>query len=124
MQHERFARVGKEAMVAGVEIALRRQTLGEQDGVGVQLDVEVLDRGPACLLADGGAVDQLAGADQPAVDEDGVVRRDQQVGVRHVVGEGAAADADGRHGLRLRMRGEVDPAAADPLHRLGVQFAV
>ena len=87
--------------------------------MGVQLDVEILDRGPAVLLVDGRAVDQLAGADQPAVDEDRVVRRDQQIGVRHGLGERAAPDADRRHGLRVRMRGQVDAAAADPLHRLG-----
>ena len=78
--------------------------------------------GPALLLADRGAVDQLAGADQLAVDEDRVVRRDQQIGVRHVVGERAALDADRRHRLRPRMRGQVDPPPADPLHRLRAQF--
>ena len=120
MQHQRLARVGEEAAVAGVEVALRRQALGEQDGVRVELDVEILDRGPAVLLADGRAVDQLAGADQLAVDEDGVIGRDQQIGVRHVVREGAAPDADRGDGLRVRMRGEVDAAAAEPFHRLGV----
>ena len=31
---------------------------------------------------------QLAGADELAVDENRMVRRDQKIGVRHVVGEG------------------------------------
>ena len=123
MQHQRLARVGEEAVVAGVEIALRRQALGEQDGMRVQLDVEILDRRPALLLADRRAVDQLAGADQLAVDEDRVIRRDQQIAVRHVVGERAALDADRRHRLRPRMRGQVDAPPADPLDRLRAQFA-
>ena len=119
MQHQRLARVGEEAVVAGVEVALRRQALGEQDGVGVELDVEILDRGPGLLLVDGRAVDELAGADQLAIDEDGVIRRDQQIGVRHVVGEGAAPDADGAtvSGCGCAVRSM--PAAAEPLHRLG-----
>ena len=33
MQHQRRARVGEEPAVAGVEIAFRRQSLGQQDGV-------------------------------------------------------------------------------------------
>ena len=124
MQHQRRARVGEEAAVAGVEVALRRQPLGEQDGVLVQLDVVVIDRGPAAFLADGGAVHQLPGADQLAVHEDRVIRRDQQIAVRHVVGEGVAFDADRRHGLRSRMRGQIDAAMAEPLDGLRLQFAV
>ncbi len=88
----------------------------------VQFDVEVFDRGPTLLLADGRSVDQLAGTDQLAIDEHCVIRREQQVAVRHGLGERAAPDADRRHRLRVWMRGQVDPSLADPLHRLRDQF--
>ena len=50
MQHQRRTGVGEEAPVPGVEVAFRRQALGEQDRMAVQLDVEVFNRGPAGLL--------------------------------------------------------------------------
>ena len=109
--------MAKKPAVAGVEIALRRQPLGQQDGVLVQFHVVVIDRRPARLPADGGAVHQLPGADQHAVHEDRVIRRDQQIAVRHVVGEGVAFDADRRHGLRSGMRGQIDAAMAEPSDR-------
>ena len=33
VQHQRRARIGKEPAVAGVDVAFRRQPLGQQDGV-------------------------------------------------------------------------------------------
>ena len=122
MQHQRRAGVGEEPAVAGVDVALRRQPLGQQDGVLVQLHVVVIDRRPVEFLADGGAVHQLPGADQLAVHEDGVVRRDQQIAVRHAVGEGVALDADRRHGLRTRMAGEIDAAMAEPVTVCGISW--
>ena len=106
--------VGEEPAVASVEVALRRQPLGQQDGVLVQLHVVVIHRRPVALPADGGAVHQLPGADQHAVHQDRVVGRDQQIAVRHAVGDGVAFDADRRHGLRPQMRGQIDAAMAEP----------
>src|SRR5579863_4231882 len=44
IQHGRLVRVAEEPAVAGVQIALGRQTLREEDLVLFQLDVEILDR--------------------------------------------------------------------------------
>jgi hypothetical protein len=73
-----------------------------------------MDPPAVAFLADGCAVDQLTSADQHAVHEDRVVRRDHQIAVRHAVGEGVAFDADRRHSLRPGMGGEADAAVADP----------
>ena len=89
----------------------------------VQFHVVVINRRPIELPTDGGAVHQSPGADQHAVHEDGVVRRDQQIAVRHVVSEGGAFDADRRHGLRPRMAGEAYAAMAEPLDGLRDFFA-
>ena len=124
MQHQRLARVAEEAAVPGIEIALRRQPLGKQDRVCSKLDVEIIDRSAALLLTNGGAVDQLAGADQLAAHEDGMIGRDQQIGVRGVVGECVGFDADRRQGFRSRMCSEIYAPMADPLDRLRLQLTV
>ena len=53
-----------------IEQRLARWILMTQDRVRVEFHMVVLDRGPALLRTDGRAVDELAGADQLAVDED------------------------------------------------------
>ncbi len=78
------------------------------------LDVEIRDGRAVEVLDDGGAVDQALGRHQPSVHEHAVFRGEQQVAVRDVVGEGAAADANRGGGFRARMAGEVDAQAADP----------
>lgn len=77
----------------------------------------VIDHGLVAFLADGGAVHQLAGADQHAVHEDGVIGRDQQIAVRHARGKGIAFDADRLSQGRVGMAPQIQPAMADPTNR-------
>jgi hypothetical protein len=51
--------------------------------------------------------------DQHAIDEDGVIWRQQQIRVRHVVSERAPLDAHRGHGFGSRMRGQIYAPSAD-----------
>jgi hypothetical protein len=65
---------------------------------------------------------RLPGADQLAVYVDRVIRRQQQIGLRQVVSEGAPLNAHRGHGFQSRMRDQIDAPMADPLDRLRLQL--
>jgi hypothetical protein len=74
MQEDGAAR-GFEGMgVAGIEVALDRQTLRQDDRMAIQPDMDIGDGG-GHDLADGGAVDQVLHRDEHVIHEDGMVGR-------------------------------------------------
>ena len=74
MQPDRTGRVGEVRAVAGVQIALRRQSIGQQDVMHVEFDVVVAD-GSAAHLGNRGAVDQIFDRDQRTIHEHRMIRR-------------------------------------------------
>ena len=70
MQHDRKPGVVVEGAVSGIQIALGRQPFGKQQGVALELDVEVFDGPHVTVLNDGGAIDEPPGRDQHAVGKD------------------------------------------------------
>ena len=83
----------------------------------------VIDHGLVAFLADGGAVHQLAGADQHAVHEDGVIGRDQQIAVRpRLAGGGQYELAFGQ--VLDRSGRRVDPRAGGKTGQLDIAIAV
>ena len=89
--------VAEHVAVAGVEVAFGGRALGEDHRMAGQLDVEVVHRFDALGAGDAGAVHQLAGRDQHAVEAHHVFGRDQQVARRAARAEGAGGEADGHH---------------------------
>ena len=80
------AAIGESAPVAGVEVALGRQALGQQHIVRRQFHVPVADFFHR-TLADVGAVDEMADRDQVSAHIHGVVRRQQQIAPRQACAE-------------------------------------
>ncbi len=109
--------VVEHAAAAIVDEAFGRGALGQDDVVAVEFDVDVVDPVPAALLGDGVAVDQAAGGHQHAVDEHGVLGRDQQVAVRQPAAERAGAEADRLDGGIGGQEAPGVAAAADPADR-------
>ena len=72
MQHGRLVAAREGAAVAGVEIALGGQALGQQNVMGGQFDMPIGD-GLHRHLRDGAAVHEVTDGDQHAVDEHGMV---------------------------------------------------
>ena len=64
-----FVRVVEHAAAVVVDAALGCGTVGEQDGVPVQFDVEILDALDLARLGDRDAVDERLGRDQHAVEQ-------------------------------------------------------
>lgn len=71
------AAIGEGRAIAGIEIALRRQPRGEQNIVVREFDTKVGDT-LAWLLRDGGAGDEVANGDEHAVDEYGMIEREER----------------------------------------------
>ena len=90
---------------------LGRGTRRQDQRVVLQLDMVVGEnlRWPRDA-ADAGAVDQRAGMDQHAVDQQGVVGRHEQVAPGHAVGQGPGADVDGIVANRIGEHGVDDPS--------------
>ena len=68
-----------------VDKALRQRPLGDDHIVSVELDVEIVHLVGALSLYDRGAINEVLGFDQHAVDVHGVVRRNPEVASRHMV---------------------------------------
>ena len=121
MQLHLATAIGEGAAVARVQVALRRQALGQQHGMGrlaqagLHLHVEIghLVR---FLLQDRGAVQQVAHGDQPAIQQKRVVGRKPQVAERCTGAEGAGFDTHRQHIARARMAPALQRAVADPAH--------
>ena len=83
----------------------------------VELDVEVGEAVRHVRDADDGrAVDECAGLHEHAVEEQRVIRRDEEVAVRQPATEGAGRDADRQRAQRVGKDGD-DGLHADPAHR-------
>ena len=95
-----------------VDKALRQRPLGDDHIVSVELDVEIVHLVGALSLHDRGAINEVLGFDQHAVDVHGVVRRNPEVASRHMVVQGAGLDAD-RQDVFL-PRGEAPAIAPSP----------
>ena len=99
--------------------AFRRQVLGEQDVVVVELYVPIrhaLDLD----LRDRRAVDERTSRDQHLaadVDADRVARRDGEIAGRSARPERVRGDADRQRGLRPRVATEVERAVPEPADR-------
>ena len=117
MQDHRRAGILEHAAIAGVQVALGRLALGQQNVVSFELDM-VVGYGVALSLAlDAGAVDQQPRRDQSAVEQNGVVRRYQQVAAWCAVGECIGTEPDRLHLLGCRMAPQIEVALADPAYR-------
>ena len=113
MQVHRPAAIGEGAAVAGVEIALRRQPLGQQHVVRRQFDVPVGDA-PDIQCAMEAPLMQVAHRDQHAVHEHRMVGRQQQRAQRLAGTEGIGRDAHRLHVPRPRMAPAIHAAVPEP----------
>ncbi len=113
--------IGEAAAIAGIEIALHRQPLGEQDVMPGQLDMEI-KRPRRVLLEDRCPVEEALHRHQevavcrprPGGEGDGVVRREAEIAARDAGGESAGEDADRLHQLGPEMAAAIDAALANP----------
>src|ERR1700733_4408034 len=79
--------------------------------------MEVLDLVDALRLDDGDAVEEVFALDQYAFEIHGVVRRDPQIALWHIVGQGAGLDANWQHVLSAHDVTAAIAALADPFDR-------
>jgi hypothetical protein len=107
---------GERGPVAGVEVALRRQSLGEQYRVPLEFDVPVDDPGDI-FLRDRHAVDEVPSGDQNIIDINRMIRRQPKCTPRKARAERTRRDAHWPHLQRPRMAEAIDAAMADPSHR-------
>jgi hypothetical protein len=106
--------VVEHGAVAAIEPAFDRQTLGQNDLVVVQLDMEIphgLNRtiGPHCA-----AVDQRADRDKHSAGENRVVAGQADLAPRKAVAEGAGRDSNWPCRAVIQQRFKIDLAATDP----------
>ena len=113
MRLDEGAAVGEGAAVAGVEIGLRRQPLGQDHVVPVEFDMPVFDAGDLDLR-DRESVDERRGRRQHAKGCDVVARAQPQFTRGLALAESVGRNADRPEGLRIGMRGDVEGAMADP----------
>lgn len=106
--------MGEGATIAGVEVGFAHQPLGQQQVVGVQLNV-IIRHPVAHFLHHGPAVNQIGDRDQHAIGEDCMIGAEERV-TRRLAG----AESMHMHWVeiaRARMRAAIDLAKADPAHR-------
>jgi len=110
------AAIGKAAAIAGIKVALARQSFGQDHVVAVQLHVPI---GHAIhwALGDAGSIDQAPGRDQHAIDEDPMIRRQQQVTARQAGLQRAGGDTHRPDRLRGRVSAAINPPMPPPDHR-------
>ena len=94
-------RVAEAAAIAGVEVALRFQTLRDQDRVPCQFDMVIGVGADRPVEPDAAVVHQHPRRDQPPVHMDAVLLRHQQVAMRPAGAERVAADAYQQGRLRI-----------------------
>jgi hypothetical protein len=99
--------------VAGIEVTLRRQAFGIEDGVARQFDVEIGDVIDG-ELTQAVAVDEVFDGDERALGEDGMIRREEEVAARLVGREGMGANTDRQNRGGLRMAAAIDGSMPDP----------
>ena len=83
-----------------------------------QFDMIVPEWRMVAFAGDGPAVHQQLGGNTKPIDNEAVLRRNQQVPNGLVFGDRAFAEADGRNVFRAGMAGNINTAVANPLHRL------
>ena len=69
MQDQRTRRILEHAAIAGIQVAFRRQPLGQQHVMRVQFDMEIGDGRTGGFLDDGRAVDEQFDRDQLSVQQ-------------------------------------------------------
>ena len=117
MQDQRCIAVGEHPPIAGVEVAFRRQRLGQQDVMRFKFDM-VIRHGMTLIVArDAGTVHQPPRQNQRIVEQHGMIRGHQQIAAWHPIGDRSGADQNRPHLLRCRMAGQIQMAGADPPYR-------
>jgi hypothetical protein len=102
VQLGKFAGIGEGRAIAVVQIAFARQPFGQDHVMALQLDMVIANLFHL-VLNDRRAVDQEAGRDQHALDEDRMARRHAQIARRHSLAERTGTNADGMDFPRPRM---------------------
>src|SRR5258708_2526657 len=113
MQCRGGAPIGEGSPVAGVEVALAGQDLGQQHIVRRQFDMEV-GYVSNILLNHGAAVDEIAHWHEDSLNEHGVVRGQSESAAGDARPEGVTTDTDGLHVPWAGMTPKVHAAMAEP----------
>lgn len=109
-------RTGKEAAIAGIEVALSGYALGHEQVVTVEFDMPISDALDA-FLGDGGPVDEAIGGNQhlaEKIEAEAVTGRNPQVSDRPIFAERTLGDADRPYGAGLGVIAAVDGLGSDP----------
>ena len=119
MRFNERAAVGEGRTVAGVQIGLRGQALGEYHVVSVEFDMPVFDAFDIDLR-DRAPIDQARNRHQRAFPGDVVARREPKIATWQALAERVVGrDANRPHRSGLGMAGDVDDATAEPANGPG-----
>ena len=117
IMHPIFVRVVKHGAGVVIQEAFRESTLGDDDVMGVKLDMEILDLLDALGLHDRHAVEEIVSLNQDAIDIHGVVGRDPQVAPGDMILKCAGADTDRQYILAPHDEAAAVAALPDPFDR-------